>query len=191
MRTLILSAALSVGALVGLAPAKADANRPGEVPHARYDPGYYGGPSCYYARAYGFGTTSGDSYGLLYYMMPWYASYPAPPVGYYSQPSHAPYRTDGSTTPVPAAGTVRGQVKKVSADEGEFVLGDVYGKDWTFHLALGAREPRNARGSTIADLEVGDHVAVTYERMGNRWVAIAMQYSDRLAGLRIPADTRR
>jgi hypothetical protein len=51
--------------------------------------------------------------------------------------------------------------------------------------------PRNDRVSKIADLEVGDHVAVTYETRGNRLVAITIQYSDRMAGLRIPADTRR
>jgi hypothetical protein len=191
MRTLILTGALSIGALFGLAPMKADANRPGEVPHARYDPGCYAGSSFYYAPAYGHGPSYGDFYNLLYYGGPPYTSDQAPPVGYYDQPSYAPTPSYGFTTPVPASGTARGQVKSVSAHRGEFVLGDVYGKDWTFHLLPSARVPRNDRVSKIADLEVGDHVAVTYETRGNRLVAITIQYSDRMAGLRIPADTRR
>ncbi len=171
MRTLILFAAPCVGALIGLTPAKVHASLPGEVTHARNDVGYHAAP--YDTPAYYFGTTYSDPYDLLYFEMP----------------PDARYRPSGFTAPVSAAQTIRGQVKNVLADKGEFVLEDLYGKDWTFQLTPSARVFLNGRNSTIADLEVDAHIAVTYERMGNRLVAITIQYSDRMAGLSLTADT--
>ena len=142
MRNLILAAALGVGALVGLAPAKADASLLGAVTRTPNNLGAHA--ASYDTPANYFGTTYSDPYDLLYYGMP----------------SDALDRACGFTAPVPAAlvpatQTVRGQVKNVLADKGEFVLGDVYGKNWTFQLPPGARVHRNDRVSKIADLEVG------------------------------------
>ena len=80
MRTLIPSVALSVGALVGLAPAKAEASWLSQALHARYDPYYYGGPSYYYAPAYDYSDAPAYyDYGTPYYV-PSYGYYQAPVV---------------------------------------------------------------------------------------------------------------
>src|SRR5262245_28811973 len=74
MRTFILSAALAVGALVGLTPAKADASWLSQAYHARY-PAYYGS---YYYPGYGYYAPGFNyynySYGPSYGYWPYYRS---------------------------------------------------------------------------------------------------------------------
>src|SRR5579884_1989272 len=91
MRTLMLSAALSVAALVGLAPAKADASWLSEYLHARFDPDYYS-PAYSYAPAYDYPYSYAPAYEEDYvtpYYVPSYTYY-VPSYSYwdYSYPTY-------------------------------------------------------------------------------------------------------
>src|SRR5262249_41427914 len=82
MKSLVLSAALGVGALFGMSPARADASWLSEALHPRYayaDPYYYGNSYSYYGPAYDYyvpGTAYyGPAYPSYYYGSPYRYSY--------------------------------------------------------------------------------------------------------------------
>jgi hypothetical protein len=88
MRTLILSAALSLVALLGQAPPKADAQAPrsyGDWSYY-YTPGYSNGRAYVYSGGYAAGSPYGLSYGT-----PSYGYYQPAATAYYSQPAYPPY----------------------------------------------------------------------------------------------------
>ncbi len=63
-----------------------------------------------------------------------------------------------------AAGTTKGQIRRLALDKNQFVLTDTEGQDWTFLLAEGVKINIDNRVSQLQDLKVGDLVQITYEK---------------------------
>ena len=72
-------------------------------------------------------------------------------------------------TPVLAA-EAKGKIKTVSADKDTFVL-ESNGKDFTFMMGKDAKIKLNDKASQLRELKAGDEVTITYEQVGNRYVA--------------------
>ena len=64
----------------------------------------------------------------------------------------------------------KGKIKSVTADKDSFVL-ESNGKDFTFHMGKDAKIKLNDRAGQLRDLKAGDEVAITYEQLGQRYVA--------------------
>jgi Cu/Ag efflux protein CusF len=72
-------------------------------------------------------------------------------------------------TPALAA-EAKGKIKSVSADKDTFVL-ESNGKDFTFAMGKDAKIKLNDKAGQLRDLKAGDEVSITYEQVGNRYVA--------------------
>ena len=71
----------------------------------------------------------------------------------------------------PALGSeAKGKIKSVSADKDTFVL-ESNGKDFTFMMGKDAKIKLNDKAGQLRDLKAGDEVTITYEQVGNRYVA--------------------
>ena len=71
----------------------------------------------------------------------------------------------------PALGAeAKGKIKSVSADKDTFVL-ESSGKDFTFMMGKDAKIKLNDKASQLRELKAGDEVTITYEQVGNRYVA--------------------
>jgi hypothetical protein len=75
----------------------------------------------------------------------------------------------GVTMPILAAET-SGKVKSISADKNEFVMADANQKNWTFQLGRDAKVLINDKEGKLADLQVDNEVAVTYEKQGDKLI---------------------
>jgi hypothetical protein len=65
----------------------------------------------------------------------------------------------------------KGKIKTLTADKNEFVLTDANGKDWTFQMERDAKIRLNNEDSKLDQLKEGDEVRVTYEKLGDKFVA--------------------
>ena len=74
--------------------------------------------------------------------------------------------------PEPGAMAVRGKIRAIAADQGEFVLAGDDGKDWKFHLADNAR-------FHINNLKVDEKVLVLYEQGSGGPLAKELRASDK------------
>ena len=68
------------------------------------------------------------------------------------------------------ASEAKGKIKSVSADKDTFVL-ESNGKDFTFMMGKDAKIKLNDKASQLRELKAGDEVTITYEQVGNRYVA--------------------
>jgi hypothetical protein len=69
------------------------------------------------------------------------------------------------------AAETKGKIKSVNADKNEFVLTDENAKDWTFELAKDGKVQVNAKAGKLSEIRVGDEVAITYEKKGEKLMA--------------------
>lgn len=70
-----------------------------------------------------------------------------------------------------AADKANGKIKTVTADKKEFVLTDKDGKDWNFKMAETGKIKLNDKDSQLDDLKVGDQVEVSYDKLGELFIA--------------------
>jgi len=66
-----------------------------------------------------------------------------------------------------ATEAVRGQIKRVAADQNQLLLKDQNGKDMTFQLGQDARVRLNNKDGKVTDLKEGDDVIIRYQRQGD------------------------
>jgi Cu/Ag efflux protein CusF len=66
-----------------------------------------------------------------------------------------------------ATEVVRGQIKRVAADQNQLLLKDQNGKDMTFQLGQDARVRLNNKDGKVTDLKEGDDVIIRYRRQGD------------------------
>lgn len=82
----------------------------------------------------------------------------------------------GLATPAPAlAGEVQGKIKKVAADDFQFVLEDNQGKTRTFMMDEDAQVLINGKQAKLVDLRAGDLVTIDSRQEGERWMAIQVR----------------
>jgi len=74
-------------------------------------------------------------------------------------------------TSVKAAEEVKGKIKKITADQMEFVLTDKDGKDWEFKVDATAKIQLNDKDGKLEDLKENDEVTVKYTKQGAKFTA--------------------
>jgi len=77
----------------------------------------------------------------------------------------------GLVTSAKAAEEVKGKIKKITADQMEFVLTDKDGKDWDFKVDATAKIQLNDKEGKLEDLKENDEVTVKYTKQGAKFTA--------------------
>jgi hypothetical protein len=87
----------------------------------------------------------------------------------------------GMSAPARAADEekVRGRIKSLRADKNEFVMTDSTGKNWNFHVDVGAKVYVKDKESKFSDLQVDDHVLVTYKTINKKPIAREIKLEER------------
>ena len=77
----------------------------------------------------------------------------------------------GLVSSAKAAEEVKGKIKKITADQMEFVLADKDGKDWDFKVDATAKIQLNDKEGKLEDLKENDEVTVKYTKQGAKFTA--------------------